>query len=71
MNKAIKKASSVRGVDRPHSPERKMGNALRKVRKLMRLRRLMRFQWMLRKIWGAGQQWKRLEMRPGLDKEIP
>lgn len=71
MNRAIIRASSVRGIERPHSPERKMGNQLRKVRKTMRLRRLMRFQWMLRKIWGAGQLWKRLEQPKWLEKGMP
>jgi hypothetical protein len=61
---------SLRHLPRPHSPERRPGKRLRKLRKLFRLRRLMRFAWALRKIWAADKLWQRLEMRKGLDNQI-
>ena len=62
---------SFRGLPRPHSPQRRPGKTLHKIRKIMRLRRLMRFQWAMRKIWAANRLWQRLEMRKGLDSQLP
>jgi len=31
----------------------------------------MRFQWAMRKIWAANRLWQRLEMRKGLDSQLP
>jgi hypothetical protein len=46
------------------------GMNVRQVLRRRRLQRLMKFTWALRKIWAAGQLWKRLMMRPGLDNKI-
>ena len=47
------------------------GKNMRKQQRRNRLQRLLRFSWALRKIMAASVLWRRLEMRPGLDAQVP